>query len=47
MRTGVIRVTKREWYDTYGGFRCTACFRRQGRGGAWRYYVDTTLLYGD
>lgn len=33
------RITKREFYDR-GGFANSALFRKQSRGGAWRYYVD-------
>ena len=31
------RITKKEWYDR-GGFANPALFRKQSRGGAWRYY---------
>lgn len=31
------RITKREWYDA-GGFANSSLFRKQSRGGAWRYY---------
>jgi hypothetical protein len=31
------RITKREWYDL-GGFANSDLFRKQSRGGAWRYY---------
>ena len=36
MRTGSMRVTKREWY-TRGGFKNPRCWRRQ-TGWAWNYY---------
>lgn len=32
------RITKKEWYAR-GGFANSALFRKQSRGGAWRYYV--------
>lgn len=31
------RITKVEWYNL-GGFANSDLFRRQSRGGAWRYY---------
>ena len=31
------RITKREWYEL-GGFANSKRFRKQSRGGAWRYY---------
>lgn len=31
------RITKKEWYDL-GGFATPGLFRKQSRGGAWRYY---------
>lgn len=31
------RITKREWYEL-GGFANSSLFRKQSRGGAWRYY---------
>jgi len=31
------RITKREWYEL-GGFENSNLFRKQSRGGAWRYY---------
>ena len=31
------RITKKEWYDR-GGFANSYLFRKQSRGGAWRYY---------
>lgn len=37
MRTGYLRVTKRDWYVN-GGFASSRCFRRM-RGGAWHYYM--------
>jgi hypothetical protein len=37
------RITKREWYDR-GGFENSALFRKQSRGGAWRYYVNLDLV---
>jgi hypothetical protein len=43
------RITKVEWYNR-GGFANSALFRKQSRGGAWRYYVNldrapTTDIY--
>jgi hypothetical protein len=32
------RTTKREWYNR-GGFANSKLFRKQSRGGAWRYYI--------
>lgn len=37
--TGALRVTKRDWYDRYGGFANPLCFRRQRKGRGWGYYV--------
>lgn len=31
------RITKKQWYDL-GGFANSALFRKQSRGGSWRYY---------
>lgn len=31
------RITKVQWYDL-GGFANRDLFRKQSRGGAWRYY---------
>lgn len=31
------RITKAEWYEL-GGFANSKLFRKQSRGGAWRYY---------
>jgi len=31
------RITKNEWY-ALGGFANRNLFRKQSRGGAWRYY---------
>lgn len=31
------RITKKEWY-ALGGFANRDLFRKQSRGGAWRYY---------
>lgn len=31
------RITKKEFYDL-GGFANSGLFRKQSRGGAWRYY---------
>lgn len=31
------RITKREWY-ALGGLANSKLFRKQSRGGAWRYY---------
>lgn len=31
------RITKKEWY-ALGGFANGDLFRKQSRGGAWRYY---------
>lgn len=31
------RITKKEWYRL-GGFANSNLFRKQSRGGAWRYY---------
>lgn len=31
------RITKAEWYKL-GGFANSKLFRKQSRGGAWRYY---------
>lgn len=31
------RITKKEWY-VLGGFTNSDLFRKQSRGGAWRYY---------
>lgn len=31
------RITKKEWY-ALGGFETSGLFRKQSRGGAWRYY---------
>ena len=33
------RVTKREWYDVYGGFENPGCFRRHN-GRHWLYFVQ-------
>lgn len=41
MTTGIERMTKKAWYAA-GGFRNPALFRRQAKGGAWRYFRDTT-----
>lgn len=38
------RITKAEWYNR-GGFANSTLFRKQSRGGAWRYYVS--LDYND
>jgi hypothetical protein len=32
------RITKVEWYNL-GGFANSKLFRKQSRGGAWRYYI--------
>jgi hypothetical protein len=32
------RITKVEWYNL-GGFANPNLFRKQSRGGAWRYYI--------
>lgn len=32
------RITKREWYNL-GAFANRNLFRKQSRGGAWRYYI--------
>lgn len=32
------RITKAEWY-ALGGFANSKLFRKQSRGGAWRYYM--------
>lgn len=32
------RITKAEWYSL-GGFANSKLFRKQSRGGAWRYYI--------
>lgn len=37
----VARLRKRDWYRI-GGFRNSACFRRQKKNGGWNYYVDIT-----
>jgi len=37
MKTGWMRVTKRQWYDTWGGFSNPDCVRKMV-GGAWHYY---------
>lgn len=39
MKAGQERVTKRRWYDTYGGFRNPHCFRKQV-GHAWHYFIN-------
>lgn len=31
------RITNAEWYEL-GGFANSKLFRKQSRGGAWRYY---------
>ena len=31
------RITKKEWF-ALGGFTNSEIFRKQSRGGAWRYY---------
>lgn len=31
------RITKKQWY-ALGGFATPGLFRKQSRGGAWRYY---------
>ena len=36
---GSIKVTKREWYDVYGGLTNSRCWRRQNKSGVWSYYV--------
>lgn len=43
MRAGVLRVTKREWYDM-GGFANPALFRKADSRGYWRYFVDTDKI---
>lgn len=37
--TGAARVSKRRWYEL-GGFRNSACFRRQRPGRGWEYFVS-------
>jgi hypothetical protein len=38
-KNGSMRVSKREWYDRWGGFANPMCWRRQLRTGAWCYFV--------
>ena len=39
MRTlGSMRVTKRAWYDHWGGFANSRCWRRDTNRG-WQYFV--------
>lgn len=33
------RITRKEFYEL-GGFANPALFRKQSKGGAWRYYVN-------
>lgn len=40
MRTGTEKVTKRRWYDTYGGFSNPHCFRRADTRGKWAYFIN-------
>lgn len=39
-----VRLTKREWY-ALGGLAEPGLFRKQSKGGAWRYY--RSLEYGE
>lgn len=32
------QVTKREWYAA-GGFKNPNCYRKQSKGGGWKYYI--------
>lgn len=34
-----VKVTKREWYDKYGGFKNPDAFRKQ-KGSSWEYFVN-------
>lgn len=37
-----LRVNKRAWYAA-GGFTNSNCWRRQSRGGGWKYYINEKL----
>ena len=39
MRTGTMRISKREWY-ALGGFANSRLWRRQRKNGAWVYYMN-------
>lgn len=40
MKTGWEKVTKRQWYDAYGGFSNPHAFRKANRRGVWSYYIN-------
>ena len=37
MRTGVERISKKEFYNS-GGFSNSKLYRRQVKSGGWKYY---------
>lgn len=39
-----MRVDKRTWYDR-GGFKNSACFRRQRKNSGWTYWVDVSRWF--